>query len=653
MKFFNTLALLLFSGALWAQTGTAVVFLNEAEFEFTPTTVDSSLTVDFQLVNTIAATQSVFFGGLGGPFELVDDSPVELNSQDTLTVSVTFTPSEIGTASDTLEVVGSIFGNAALVLSGEGIQVQLDWSGFDVVFETTAIGATSYADLNVTNVGNGTAVLQFDPSQSDVFSLEFVTDSVDYVDFTPGSLPEGETQILRFSFSPQNVGDTTQVLGLTSNSPLLPLASFTCMGSAVAELEGEVCADLTLANSPFNLVGPVVIPEGCSRMSKRACRSSKRTPITAFGDFNCLGTDDQPIDMYGEGGLTGPLTTLNHVNRIAPNQGQTEELVYIDSWNNISNLVSYSAPNGGSYTYSNSTSSSYEGSGLPVYNGSSMYLYKRYEEGFFSSIDSIYAPHSGTYEFSFIWQCTTLDRLCSWSFETLQDGEWITSFSNPLNSSTSNRKNFARVNVSFEEGDLILWRFRLTPYSNSSYYDEIAMYVDEFRIGSTQNNQMVNTLNLEMLADSLFLSSENSQGLSVVGDTLQVSAVNSTFSLNTSDELSYPLFTAPADGFYYLTFKYRVLVGEDYCYPYLTMNDDSGDSHAMFVEYGNPSSDGLGPQEWRELTMHYPYSRPRERKALKLWSIHHSSSSSSNELQWALSTLVSIELGLETAFEET
>ena len=126
MKFFNTLALLLFSGALWAQTGTAVVFLNEAEFEFTPTTVDSSLTVDFQLVNTIAATQSVFFGGLGGPFELVDDSPVELNSQDTLTVSVTFTPSEIGTASDTLEVVGSIFGNAALVLSGEGIQVQLD-----------------------------------------------------------------------------------------------------------------------------------------------------------------------------------------------------------------------------------------------------------------------------------------------------------------------------------------------------------------------------------------------------------------------------------------------------------------------------------------------------------------------------------------------
>ena len=621
----------------FGQTGTAVVFLNEAEFEFTPTTVDSSLTVDFQLVNTIAAA-SVFFGGLGGPFELVDDSPVELNSQDTLTVSVTFTPSEIGTATDTLEVVGSIFGNAALVLSGEGIQVQLDWSGFDVVFETTAIGATSYADLNVTNVGNGTAVLQFEPSQSDVFSLEFVTDSVDYLDFTPGSLPEGETQILRFSFSPQIVGDTTQVLGLTSNSPLLPLANFTCMGSAVAELEGEVCADLTLANSPFNLVGPVVIPEGCSVNVEAGVQIIQNGhSITVFGDFNCLGTADQPIDLYG-GGLdlrAGPITTLNHVNRIAPNQAKRK------SWCTSTRGATFRIWFHTVHPMEEVVFQTLQQQLRRFWTSSIQWQFlvplQGYEEGFFSSIDSIYAPHSGVYEFSFIWQCTTLDRLCSWSFETLQDGEWITSFSNPLNSSTSNRKNFARVNVSFEEGDLILWRFRLTPYSSSSYYDEVAMYVDEFRIGSTQNNLLVSDLDVEMLADSLSLGEENGQGLSVAGDTLRVSALNSSFSLNTADELSYPLFTAPADGFYYLTFKYHVLIGEDYCYPFMNMNDNSGDSHAMFIEYGNPSSDGLGQQDWREITIHYPYPLAQGAKVhLDFGAYIYSTNSEADELIWEL-----------------
>ena len=97
---------------------------------------------------------------------------------------------------------------------------------------------------------------------------------------------------------------------------------------------------------------------------------------------------------------------------------------YIDSWNNISNLVSYSAPNG-EVILSNSTSSA-TGSDLAVYNGSSMYLYKNMRKDSIRAY-SIYAPHSGAYEFSFIWQCTTLDRLCSWSFETLQDGEWINS----------------------------------------------------------------------------------------------------------------------------------------------------------------------------------------------------------------------------------
>ena len=635
MKFFNTLALLLFSGALWAQTGTAVVFLNEAEFEFTPTTVDSSLTVDFQLVNTIAATQSVFFGGLSGPFDLVDDSPVELNSQDTLTVSVIFTPSEIGTATDTLEVVGSIFGNAALVLSGEGIQVQLDWSGFDVVFETTAIGATSYADLNVTNVGNGTAVLQFEPSQSDVFSLEFVTDSVDYVDFTPGSLPEGETQILRFSFSPQNVGDTTQVLGLTSNSPLLPLASFTCMGSAVAELEGEVCADLTLANSPFNLVGPVVIPEGCSVNVEAGVQIIQNGhSITVFGDFNCLGTDDQPIDMYG-GGLdlrAGPQTTLHHVNRIFSNQ--IEELVYIDNWQNYSNLVSAYSPIGGGFSLYNDNESSYEGT---PGGASQLYMRKYDYEGYVVSIDTLYAPVSGNYEFSFIWQSTQIEELCDWSFQIWDGEQWITKVSHPFGTSGSNRKNLAKTEIQLDEGDLILWRFKLSPYSTSSSRNEVQLYVDDFRIGAAQNEVLVSEWDLDMIGDSLNLPQFAEHGLSKNQDTLRIAALDTDFSFNTSDHLSFPVFTVPSDGLYYLTFNYRTLKGEERCSASLAMLNFNENSAGMLYDYPNPYYQGLGESDWQEVAFLYPYSLTAgDEIHIDFLANIYSTSSGADEMVWEI-----------------
>jgi len=71
-----------------AQTGSGIVLLTEASHTFTPTTVDSTDSFSFQLVNEVGVSQTVFFGTLEPPFSLVDNAPVEIASLDTLEVTV-------------------------------------------------------------------------------------------------------------------------------------------------------------------------------------------------------------------------------------------------------------------------------------------------------------------------------------------------------------------------------------------------------------------------------------------------------------------------------------------------------------------------------------------------------------------------------------
>ncbi|HHZ82279.1 MAG TPA: hypothetical protein EYN64_06120, partial [Flavobacteriales bacterium] len=126
-----------FSTPFFAQTGTGIVLLTGPTHTFTPTTVDSASSFDFQLVNTVAIEQTVLFGGLNAPFALADNTPQVVAASDTLDLSISFTPSSIGAFSDTLNVVGTIFGDAMLVVSGDGIQVQLTWVSDTLQFATT------------------------------------------------------------------------------------------------------------------------------------------------------------------------------------------------------------------------------------------------------------------------------------------------------------------------------------------------------------------------------------------------------------------------------------------------------------------------------------------------------------------------------------
>jgi len=107
----NLLILFCIQVMAFGQTGTGVVLITDGSYQFTPTTVDSTSTFDFQLTNTVGVAQTVYFGGLSTPFALINNAPVEVAPQDTIDLSISFTPESTGTHSDTLEVIGGIFGS--------------------------------------------------------------------------------------------------------------------------------------------------------------------------------------------------------------------------------------------------------------------------------------------------------------------------------------------------------------------------------------------------------------------------------------------------------------------------------------------------------------------------------------------------------------
>ena len=73
-------------------TGSGIVLLTGSPYEFTPTTVDSTTTFEFQLVNTVGVQQVVYFGGLDAPFNVTPLIPTAVPANDTLDMELTFNP---------------------------------------------------------------------------------------------------------------------------------------------------------------------------------------------------------------------------------------------------------------------------------------------------------------------------------------------------------------------------------------------------------------------------------------------------------------------------------------------------------------------------------------------------------------------------------
>ena len=290
-KFLPFLASLLMASASWSQTGSGVILLTDTSYMFTPTTVDSSTTFNLTVQNDVAIAQTVSFEGLEAPFSLSSTDPVEIAGDGTVDFSITFTPSAIGSFTDTLEVIGDVYGEASLIVSGDGIQVQLEWTPDTLAFDTTPLGQTSNAFVSLSSVGDGDAVIT---------EIEF-SNSMFYLDSTSSEtlVAEGTTGSLGIVFEPSISGNQAGTMILATNDPSNPEITIHLTGMAVSEISGEQCdLTLSLANSPYTLVGDVIVPEGCHiSIEPGVIVTGPNFNFTVLGSLGAIGTSGERIQF--------------------------------------------------------------------------------------------------------------------------------------------------------------------------------------------------------------------------------------------------------------------------------------------------------------------------------------------------------------------
>ena len=81
---------------------------------------------------------------------------------------------------------------------------------------------------------------------------------------TSGIITTGGTDLIDLTYTPVNSGEIIYNIDITSNDPNSPTTTFTVVGSAVSEIEGDVCNESwTPINNPYVFTNNVRIPNDC------------------------------------------------------------------------------------------------------------------------------------------------------------------------------------------------------------------------------------------------------------------------------------------------------------------------------------------------------------------------------------------------------
>ena len=134
--------------------GNGLVAQINSPYTFTPTSLDSTTTISVQFNNTLSITNIAIFTGLNSPFSTSVDS-LAIAGYDSAIVDISFNPTSLGTFTDTLDFVGSVFGGGTLVLNGEGVLVVITTSTNSLNLGSISLGTNITDSLKVYNTGTG------------------------------------------------------------------------------------------------------------------------------------------------------------------------------------------------------------------------------------------------------------------------------------------------------------------------------------------------------------------------------------------------------------------------------------------------------------------------------------------------------------------
>ena len=264
-----------------------------ADLDLGPTTVDSTLTYDIQIVSGVA--QTVTLSGLDAPFSVSPETFVfeqEALSFDTLSATLTFNPTEVQIYNDTLSASGSIWGTVDLPIVAEGVLVGISLDEDELDFGDVSIGQSNVLSVNVSNNGVGTMAASISANNHQYTVIP------DFIEIGTDST----TEIL-VTFAPDTAGVTDALLTFLSNDPINPEITVDLTGVGKTDIEGEISGIWSPGNNPYHMIGNVNIPNDSTLTILPGVEVifDDYYDFRVYGSLFANGTEEDNIKFSGRG----------------------------------------------------------------------------------------------------------------------------------------------------------------------------------------------------------------------------------------------------------------------------------------------------------------------------------------------------------------
>ena len=167
---------------------------------------------------------------------------VSIPANDTLSAAIDFTLGEIGAFGDTLIISGNVFGMDTLIFTGEGALPIVNVGVAHVDFGVVSINNIHEQLVPITNSGSGSLFIGTPSSDSEYF-------------YSDETWWEKVRRLTCRSISRHPRQPLFRVAHFSNLRPYNPSVEVSVEALAISELSGEICGNLSIINSPYQLLG--------------------------------------------------------------------------------------------------------------------------------------------------------------------------------------------------------------------------------------------------------------------------------------------------------------------------------------------------------------------------------------------------------------
>ena len=601
MRLLFCFCMLISSGIGWGQLQFA---LEANEVSFPPTTVDSTSTISLIVINELALPQEVSVSGIGLPFATLSDS-FTIPANDTIGLPVSFTPLDVSTYTDTIVMLGDVFGSDTLIVTGEGTLPEISLVTDSVDFETVSINSTHTRQFEIVNTGVGTLVIG-----------EINSSSIEFSSSGDQEIAEGDTGVFNVTFYSELANYYEAILSINSSDPLNSVVELQVSADAISEIGGSICGNLSLINSPYVFTGDVLVPEDCElTIEPGVVVDLNGYVLNVLGSMDATGWPDARITIQnGQVQLSQPHfdteytdysnnASLNLVNR---------ETVYFNDFEDGNQPFYCYSDNWGGNTSGNGSHHCEDFYNLQELTWSSnglrcLRFYSRYYFGYLQLDDVITDLPSGLYQWSFLYKQAQADREVRLkAFYQLNGGAWQEFYSSPEDSYCHAGEQFSGFSEFIEvpEGGSLNIRFRHNIVSTNSCYDQGISFLDDIRLDRVTELPVESMIfsNQATLGGS---STSSSSGVAIAGASFAYGAVGTSLQLQTgigqavSHWVSRPL-SIHSDKVY-IDFWEQVTTADQNCWYYTHYRVNEGEWILLREDHEINCGDGsIGVHGWEK-----------------------------------------------------